>query len=136
MAHSSPARSSEELLANAEQVAAIAIKAFARIAAAWRLTNEEASELAGVSARTWARMKAGEWSGSLSQDQELRLSALVGLYKALHVFFSDTLANQWVGFANSGPPFLGRKPTDFMRDGGVPAILATRDYVDALRGGL
>lgn len=125
-----------DILADAGKVAATATKAFTRIAATWALKGDEAAELVGVSARTFARMKAGEWAGGLTQDQTLRLSALIGIYKGLHLYFSEALANRWVRLPNSGPPFAHRPPLDFMRDGGLPAILATRNYVDALRGGL
>lgn len=123
-------------LADRVKVDGVATKAFARIATAWALHGDAAAELAGVSTRTWARMKAAEWAGDLSQDQTQRLSALVGLYKGLHLYFSDELADRWVNLANSGPPFFGRSPLKAMREGGLPAILATRNYVDALRGGL
>ncbi|MEQ8296900.1 MAG: DUF2384 domain-containing protein [Nitratireductor sp.] len=115
--------------------AAVAAKACARIAEAWRLRNEEAAGLLDVSARTWARVKTGSWSGRLSQDQLLRASGLIGLYKGLHLYFSDPLADEWVRLANTGPSFGGRRPIDVMMAGGLPAILQTRDHVDALRGG-
>ncbi len=118
------------------QVAAVAAKAYARVAAAWQLWYEEAAALIAVSPRTWSRMKAESWSGRLNQDQLLRISALTGLYKALHLYFSDALADAWVGLANSGPLFAGKAPREKMLAGGLPAILETRDYVDALRGGL
>ena len=119
-----------------EQVAGAAAKAYARIAAAWRLRNDEAAGLIDVSPRTWARMKAGNWSGRLSKDQLLRISGVTGLYKALHLYFSDPLADEWVGLANAGPSFGGHTPKDVMIASGLPAILQTRDYVDALRGGV
>ena len=31
---------------------------------------------------------------------------------------------------------MNHSPIDYMKAGGLPAILETRDYVDALRGGL
>lgn len=123
-------------LTDRTKVVAVATKAFTRIAAAWSLKNDQAAELAGVSARTWARMKASEWTGDLSQDQTLRLSAIAGLYKGLHLYFSDGLADRWVQLINTGSPFVGKAPVEYMRDGGLPAILATRNYVDALRGGV
>ncbi|WP_244478794.1 MULTISPECIES: antitoxin Xre-like helix-turn-helix domain-containing protein [unclassified Mesorhizobium] len=119
-----------------EEVAGTAAKAYARIAAAWRLRNEEAAGLIDVSPRTWARMKAGNWSGRLSKDQLLRISGVTGLYKALHLYFSDPLADEWVGLANAGQSFGGQTPKDVMIGSGLPAILQTRDYVDALRGGV
>ena len=120
---------------NAE-VAAVAAKAVVRIAEAWRLRGEDAANLLDVSGRTWNRMKTGEWSGRLSRDQLLRASGVVGLYKALHLYFGDALADEWVRLPNAGPAFANRRPLDAMIDGGLPAILSTRDYVDALRGGV
>ena len=120
---------------NAE-VAAVAVKAFVRIADAWQLRNEDAGRLIDVSGRTWNRMKTGDWSGRLSQDQLLRASGVIGLYKALHLYFGEPLADDWVRLPNAGPSFASRRPLDAMIDGGLPAILSTRDYVDALRGGV
>lgn len=113
----------------------VAMKAFRRLVAHWGLGNEEAAALLDVTPRTWARMKKPDWSGRLSQDQMLRLSALIGLYKALHLYFSAPLADRWVGMPNEGPLFQGATPVARMIEGGLPAILETRGYVDALRGG-
>lgn len=118
-----------------EADARVAVAALRRIAGAWRLTGEEAAGLAGVSPRTWARMKAEGWSGRLGQDQMLRASGLVGLYKGLHLYFSDALADAWPKRPNTGRLFAGRAPVAHMLAGGLPAILAARGYVDALRGG-
>jgi hypothetical protein len=120
---------------DAEQVFNVAAKAFVRIADAWGLNNAVASELIAVSPRTWARMKTGEWVGKLSRDQLLRVSALTGLYKALHLYFGDDLADRWVSLRNTGPLFVGNAPEEAMIAGGLPFIMETRNYVDALRGG-
>jgi len=119
-----------------EEMSAVAAKAYARIADLWKLRNDEAAELIDVSPRTWSRIKSGEWSGHLSKDQLLRISGVTGLYKALHLYFSDELADRWVSLPNTGPSFGGRAPRDVMIENGLPAILSTRDYVDALRGGV
>lgn len=120
----------------AEKLADAGLDAFRRLTGLWRLGNDEAAALLDVTERTWARMKKPGWSGRISQDQLLRLSALVGLYKGLHLYFSDRLADAWVARPNTGPLFAGAAPLAFMIAGGLPAILDTRDYVDALRGGL
>lgn len=119
-----------------ERVAAVAAKAYARVADAWGLGNDDAAELIDVSLRTWSRMKSEAWSGRLKRDQLMRISALVGLYKGLHLYFSDEVADRWPTLPNAGPAFGGRTPVERMREGGLPAIMATRDYVDALRGGV
>ncbi|TFI59208.1 DUF2384 domain-containing protein [Sphingomonas parva] len=115
---------------------AVAVKALARAFSAWRLGGSGAAELAGVSLRTWHRMKNGTWAGTLSRDQRLRASALIGLYKGLHLYFGDALADKWPKMANNGPLFGGRSPVEVMAEGGLPAILEARRYVDAARGGM
>ena len=118
------------------RVAGVAAKAYARIADAWQLNNQHAAELIAVSPRTWARMKTGKWAGRLNRDQLMRVSAITGLYKALHLYFSDALADRWVNIRNTGPLFAGREPIEAMIEGGLPAIMDTRNYVDAIRGGV
>ncbi|MGI9355833.1 MAG: antitoxin Xre-like helix-turn-helix domain-containing protein [Rhizobiaceae bacterium] len=120
---------------DAARVSDVAAKAYARLTKAWHLNNATAAELISVSPRTWARMKTGNWSGKLNRDQLMRVSALTGLYKALHLYFSDDLADQWPNLRNAGPLFAGRDPIAAMIGGGLPAMLDVRNYVDALRGG-
>ena len=115
---------------------AVALKAFRRLVAFWSLGNDDAAALIDAKERTWGRMKKAEWRGDLTKDQRLRLSALIGLYKGLHLYFSDDLADRWVTLANEGPLFQGASPLRYMIDGGLPAILQSRLYVDALRGGM
>lgn len=115
---------------------AVGMKAYRRLVTVWGLGNGEAAALIDTTPRTWARMKKDGWAGALSQDQRLRLSALIGLYKGLHLYFSDSLADRWVRLPNEGPLFDGSSPLDTMIAGGLPTILKTRLYVDALRGGM
>lgn len=115
---------------------AAGLKAYRRLADLWGLTAEDAAALVDVAPRTWARMRLEGWAGRISQDQRLRLSALVGLYKALHLYFSDDLADRWPRLANDGPLFRGATPVEAMKAGGLPTILKVRTYVDALRGGV
>ncbi|MGH1359970.1 MAG: antitoxin Xre-like helix-turn-helix domain-containing protein [Burkholderiaceae bacterium] len=124
------------LLSNPARVAQVGSKAYLRVARIWALDSATAAELIAVSPRTWARIKAGGWSGRLSQDQTMRISAIIGLFKALHLYFGESLADQWVSLPNSGPLFKGLTPLAFMKAGGLPALLETRNYVDALRGGI
>jgi len=114
----------------------VALKAFARIAEAWALTTHEAAALADMSDSTWKRAKKPGYAGELTRDQMLRLSAIVGLYKSLELFFSEPISRDWVRLANRGPEFDGARPVDAMIAGGLPKILRVRDYVDALRGGV
>jgi hypothetical protein len=123
--------------ATRERLTPAAVDAAVRLAGIWRLTSAEICALLGdVSERTWFRMKKGEWSGTLSQDTLTRISALVGIFKGLRLLFSEPLADEWVRLANTGPLYGGRCPRDAMIEGGIPAMLAVRGHIDALRGGL
>jgi len=124
------------IAADREEMAEAGLAAFRQLTSLWALSNEEAAALLDVTERTWSRMKKPGWTGRVSQDQLLRLSALVGLYKALHLYFSDALADRWPQLPNTGPLFKGATPVTFMLTGGLPAIMQVRDYVDALRGGV
>jgi hypothetical protein len=115
---------------------AVALKAYARIAEAWSLTTREAAGLADMAESTWKRARKPGFAGGLSRDQMLRLSAIVGLYKALELYFDGPIARDWVRSANGGPEFEGVRPVDAMIAGGLPKILRVRSYVDALRGGV
>jgi len=113
----------------------VAIKAFLALMKAWALSNAEASGLLGVSASSLDRIKRG-YRPTLSQDQLTRVSALVGIYKGLHLLFSDSTSDDWVRRPNRGPLFNRQTPIQSMIEGGIPRMLDVRRYVDAVRGGL
>ncbi|MBN2751593.1 MAG: DUF2384 domain-containing protein [Rhodospirillaceae bacterium] len=114
---------------------AVALKAYARIANAWQLSVKEAAALADMSESTWKRTKKTAHSTALTQDQMLRLSAVIGIYKALGLYFSEPLSSVWMVRENHGPLFGGKRPVDTAIAGGLPAIINVRTYLDALRGG-
>lgn len=113
-----------------------AVKAVLRLVEAWGGSNAEGAALLGVSESTWDRMKAGTWEGMLSQDQLTRASALIGLFKGLHLLFASDMADRWPRLENRAPVFDRRSPVQAMIEGGIPRMLEARQYIDALRGGL
>jgi len=113
-----------------------AVKAVLRLVDAWGGNNAEGAALLGVSESTWDRIKAGKWDGTLSQDQLTRASALIGVFKGLHLLFADSMADRWPRLPNRGPIFSAKSPVEAMIKGGIPRMLETRQYIDALRGGL
>ena len=117
------------------EVNAVALKAYGRVADAWSLTLKQAAALADMSESTWKRARKPAFAGELTKDQLLRLSAVIGIYKSLELYFSAPLAKIWFTRANTGPLFNGARPIDTVIDGGLPQILAVRTYLDALRGG-
>ncbi|WP_428659183.1 antitoxin Xre-like helix-turn-helix domain-containing protein [Reyranella sp.] len=112
------------------------LRAVRKVVEHWKLKGHEAAALLGVSTSTWDRINAGKWDSSLSQDQLTRISAIVGIFKGLHLLFADGMADRWPALPNKGPLFGGHSPVKAMIDGGIPMMLDVRRYVDALRGGL
>jgi Helix-turn-helix domain len=76
-----------------ERLSPVATTAFLSLSKAWGLSNAEAAALIGVSASTLDRIKRG-YRPTLSQDQLTRVSALVGVFKGLHLLFSDATADE------------------------------------------
>jgi len=107
-----------------------------RLVEAWGGSNAEGAALLGVSESTWDRMKGAKWDGTLSQDQLTRASALIGVFKGLHLLFADDMADRWPKLINRGPIFDRKTPIEAMIEGGIPRMIETRQYIDALRGGL
>ena len=113
-----------------------ALEAVRNLAKAWNATGDEMAALLGVSSSTWDRIKASTWGQALSQDQLTRASAIIGIFKGLHLLFADSMADRWIRLRNSGPLFGNRTPIKTMIEGGIPVMIEVRRYVDALRGGL
>ena len=120
---------------SADEMQAVALKAFSAIIAEWEISNSEAAALADMSESTWKRARKPGYAGDLTRDQMLRLSAVVGIYKALRLYWSDAIARRWISLPNQGPLFEGGRPIDAMIQGGLPQVLQVRTYLDALRGG-
>ena len=121
--------------ADRERLSPVAVKAIKNVVSHWVLKGDEAAALLGVSPSTWDRMSAGKGEKSLSQDQLTRISAMVGLFKGLHILFADDMADRWVRLRNNGPLFNNPTPVEAMIEGGIPMMLDVRRHVDALRGG-
>lgn len=118
-----------------ERLSGVALRAFVALSGRWKLSNAQAAALLGVSGSTWDRIKRGQ-RPALGQDQLTRVSALVGIYKGLHLLFADDMADEWPRLPNKGPLFEGSSPIDAMIGGGIPRMLEVRQYIDAVRGGL
>jgi hypothetical protein len=113
-----------------------ALAGMRRLALDWKLTGEQMADLLATSPSTWDRIAAATWDRTLNQDQMTRVSALIGIFKGLHLLFADDMADRWPRLPNSGPLFAGASPIEAMREGGIPVMLEVRRYVDAMRGGM
>lgn len=112
-----------------------ALKAFFRIADQWEVTNDEARVLlGGISRSTFFRYRALP-EVSLNTDTLDRISYILGIYKSLHILFSEKKrADEWVKRPNAAAPFFERSALDFMLQGHLSNLAETRRYLDAWRG--
>lgn len=102
----------------------------------WKVCEEDARELlGGVSQGIFDDMKPltlGEGTErTLEADRLLRISLLIGIFKALGVLHWEALANRWVHLPNTNRIFGGRTPRAFMVQGGPPAMQTVRRLLDA-----
>ena len=119
-----------------ERLSTSALKAFFNIAARWQVRDEDARALlGGVSNGPYYQMKKNP-DRVLDADTLLRISYLVGIFKALHILHGDTLADEWMRLPNANRIFGGRTPLGYMLGGGLPAFETVRRLLDARRGGV
>lgn len=119
-----------------EQLSGTAIKAFIKVAAQWGLTEPQARGLlGGIASSTFHAWKTEPKRQRLTQDTLLRISLVIGIYKALHIYFGEEWADRWVTLGNRGPMFAGSAPIEYMIRQGQPGMLQVRRMLDAWRGG-
>jgi hypothetical protein len=112
-----------------------AIRSFLNIASRWELSVGEQRALLGWPApSTFHKYKAGH-VGTLPHDMMVRISLVLGIYKALHILYPDRqLADRWVKLPNGNPLFGGQPALTLMTESGVDGLLQVRRLLDGRRG--
>jgi hypothetical protein len=119
-----------------ERLGPSAVKAFFNIMACWHVRDEDAMQLlGGMASSSYYAMKKSR-RRTLDPDTMLRISYLVGIFKALNILHGKSLADRWIALPNTNPIFRGATPLEYMIRGGIPAIQVVRRLLDARRGGL
>lgn len=118
------------------RLSAPAMRTFLNVAKAWELGVEEQRALLGwPAASTYHKYKGGN-VGALPYDMLIRISLVLGIYKALHILYpDDALADRWVKVPNGNPMFGGRPAISLILEGGIDGLTQTRRLLDARRGG-
>lgn len=120
-----------------ERLGPSALKAFFNIMERWGVRDEDARQLlGGVTNGPYYEMKKAPASRMLDADKLLRVSYLVGIFKALNILHAKKLADEWVQLPNTNRIFAGQSPLAFMMAGGAPAMQTVRRLLDARRGGV
>ena len=118
------------------QISGPAMRSFFNVAEHWQLTNQEQRGLLGWPPEsTFYKYKAGQ-AGTLSYDTLMRISLVLGVYKALRILYPEPdLADRWVKLPNSNALFGGRPALALMVDDGIDGLYQVRRLLDGRRGG-
>ncbi|HUJ14094.1 MAG TPA: DUF2384 domain-containing protein [Thermoanaerobaculia bacterium] len=119
-----------------ERLSPAAVRAFFNIVDRWNIRDDDAKVLlGGISNGPYYEMKKNP-ERVLDADKLLRISYLIGIFKALNILYSKKLADAWVRLPNSNRIFRGETPLASMIKGGLPAMQTVRRLLDARRGGV
>ncbi|SDY46650.1 Protein of unknown function [Jannaschia faecimaris] len=116
------------------------LRAFRNIADQWGLSEIDRIAILGDPGRStyhqWMKKAREEQPLTLPLDTLLRISAILGIHKALAILFEDqSQALVWLKGPHQGTLFHGASPMNYIRDGGHDGIMSVRRYLDAWRGG-
>lgn len=118
-----------------EKLGGPCIKALARLAHFWGLTDEEQAQILKTDAQTlesWrARVDAGE-TALLDLDTITRVGAMLGIFRSLMTLFrADELSVGWLRTPNSSLLFNGRSAIDMMTSDNEHELFDVYRYLKA-----
>lgn len=121
--------------AERERLSPSAVRAFFNLVARWSIRDDDAKLLlGGISNGPYYEMKKNP-DRVLDTDRLLRISYLIGIFKALNILYSRKLADAWFSLPNTNRIFGGQTPLAYVLKGGLPAMQTVRRLLDARRGG-
>ena len=107
-----------------------ALRGFFDIAREWNLDdNQMRGLLGGIAPSTLHAWRRSPDKRVLGQGAITRISLLIGIYKALHIYFGDP-GDFWITNSNDSPLFGGAVPIEFMLRTGVTGIYQVRKLLD------
>jgi hypothetical protein len=104
------------------------MNAFSLIMRKWNVPAEESCQLLALPPGTAIDSLD---PGALSEEQMLRISCVIGIYKALHTNFGDQLADRWISLPNSNILLGGQTALEYILRGGLDASRTVRNLLDA-----
>lgn len=120
-----------------ERLSPAALSAFFTMMERWHVRDQDArSLLGGVSNGPYYEMKKVPAGRVLDADRLLRVSYLIGIFKALNILHGRALADEWVQLPNTNRIFGGTTPLAYMLRGGVTSMQTVRRLLDSRRGGM
>lgn len=112
-----------------------ALRTFFNILERWQLSGQEGQILLATPGSTYFRWKKQPDHAQVDADKLERISYILGIYKALHMIYSDdAVADGWLRRPNKNPLFGGRPPIERLLGGQVADLFVIRQHLDARRG--
>lgn len=116
------------------------LRTFRNIAQGWGLSEAQRIATLGHPGRStyhaWIRKAVDRKPISLPFDTLVRISAILGIHKALSILFLDQdQAVKWLTSPHKGTVFAGSSPLQLIVTGGQDGMMTVRRYLDAWRGG-
>lgn len=116
------------------------LRSFRAICDLWCVSEQDRIRALGAVPRStyhaWMRKALAGDPVTLPLDTLLRISAILGIHKALEILFvKPAEAAAWLNAPHQGLVFAGRSPRDLIVSGSPDAIRDVRRYLDAWRGG-
>jgi hypothetical protein len=103
-------------------------KAWDRIARHWELTGDEQLRLVP------ALHGDAPLEGIELRDLATKLGMMIGIYRRLRIMYSERFAHAWVKLPNTNPLFGGKRPVDFMIEGGIPSMAKVASLLEGRIG--
>jgi hypothetical protein len=124
-------------VATREQLSPAALKAFFSMMDCWNVRDDDARALlGGVTNGPYYEMKRQPAERVLDADKLLRISYLIGIFKALNILHGRALADEWMQLPNTNRIFGGSSPLAYVLKGGITAMQTVRRLLDSRRGGM
>jgi uncharacterized protein (DUF2384 family) len=126
---------------NRRRISGPGLRTFAAIADLWNLTEGERLLVLGLPSRStyygWIKAAREHRAITLPVDTLLRISAVLGILKALRILFtSDAEGKDWLRRPHGATVFGGRPPLDLVTSGTQDGLITVRRFLDAARGGI
>ncbi|CAO3459631.1 MbcA/ParS/Xre antitoxin family protein [Azospirillum largimobile] len=117
------------------------LRTFLAIADRWGWTEAERLLVLGSPGRStyfgWAAKARDGQELTLPVDVLLRISAVLGIHKALMILFGSGSAGlDWLTGPHDAPSFGGQPPMALVTNGTMDGPMLVRRYLDAARGGV
>jgi hypothetical protein len=117
------------------------MRSFVAIADLWGLSEEERLLVLGLPPRStyfgWAKAAREHTEINLPVDTLIRISAVLGIHKALRILFpTEREGVEWLRSPHGALSFGGQPPLSLAAGGTQDGLMTVRRFLDAARGGL